>query len=56
MLKEFVEKKHYKFAESAKDWRDAIRMSCEVLEADGTVEEITKKTSSSVSRNTVRTL
>ena len=38
MLKEFVEKKHYKFAESAKDWRDAIRMSCEVLEADGTVE------------------
>ena len=38
MLKEFVEKNHYKFAESAKDWRDAIRMSCEVLEADGTVE------------------
>lgn len=38
MLKEFVEKKHYKFAQSAKDWRDAIRMSCEVLEADGTVE------------------
>ena len=39
MLKEFVEKKHCKFAQSAKDWRDAIRMSCEVLEADGTVEE-----------------
>lgn len=39
MLKEFVEKKHYKFAKSAKDWKDAIRMSCEVLEADGTVEE-----------------
>lgn len=38
MLKEFVEKKHYKFAESAKDWKDAIRMSCESLEADGTVE------------------
>lgn len=38
MLKEFVEKKHYKFAESAKDWKDAICMSCEVLEADGTVE------------------
>ena len=39
MLKEFVEKKHYKFADSASDWREAIRMSCEVLEADGTVEE-----------------
>lgn len=39
MLKEFVEKKHCKFAKSAKDWKDAIRMSCEVLEADGTVEE-----------------
>ena len=38
MLKEFVEKKHYKFAESAEDWKDAIRMSCESLEADGTVE------------------
>lgn len=38
MLKEFVEKRHCKFAESAKDWKDAIRMSCEVLEADGTVE------------------
>lgn len=39
MLKEFVEKNHCKFAQSAKDWKDAIRMSCEVLEADGTVEE-----------------
>lgn len=38
MLREFVESKHYKFAESAKDWKDAIRMSCESLEADGTVE------------------
>ncbi len=38
MLRDFVENKHYKFAESAKDWRDAIRMSCESLEADGTVE------------------
>ena len=38
MLKEFVESKHYKFAESAKDWKDAIRMSCESLEADGAVE------------------
>lgn len=38
MLKEFVESKHYKFAESASDWKEAIRMSCESLEADGTVE------------------
>ena len=39
MLREFVESKHYKFAEGAKDWKDAIRMSCEPLEADGTVED-----------------
>lgn len=38
MLREFVEKKHYKFAKEAGDWREAIRMSCESLEADGTVE------------------
>lgn len=38
MLREFVEKKHCKFAEEAKNWQDAIRMSCETLEADGTVE------------------
>ena len=38
MLRDFVENKHYKFAEEAKDWRDAIRMSCESLEADGTVD------------------
>lgn len=38
MLRTFVEQKHCKFAESAPDWRNAIRMSCEVLEADGTVE------------------
>lgn len=38
MLKEFVEKNHFKFAKEAKDWQDAIRMSCESLEADGTVE------------------
>lgn len=37
MLKEFVEKKHYKFAAGAADWRAAIRMSCECLEADQTV-------------------
>lgn len=39
MLKEFVEAKHYKFAEEANDWQEAIRMSCESLEADGTVEK-----------------
>jgi len=39
MLRDFVESKHYKFADEALDWRDAIRMSCESLEADGTVEE-----------------
>jgi len=38
MLRTFVEQKHYKFADSAPDWREAIRMSCESLEADGTVE------------------
>lgn len=38
MLKEFVESNHYKFADEASDWREAIRMSCESLEADGTVE------------------
>ena len=39
MLKEFVEKKHYKFADSAADWKEAIRMSCEPWEFDGTVED-----------------
>lgn len=39
LLKEIVEKKHTKFTKVAKDWREAIRMSCEPLEADGTVEE-----------------
>lgn len=38
MLREFVEKKHYKFAKEADDWEEAVRMSCESLEADNTVE------------------
>lgn len=38
MLKELIAKKHFKFSEGAPDWRSAIRMSCECLEADGTVE------------------
>lgn len=37
MLREFVKKNHYLFAEEAKSWQDAIRMSCKTLEADGTV-------------------
>ncbi len=43
MLKQFVDNKHYKFAKEAKDWREAIRMSCEVLELDGTVDESYKE-------------
>lgn len=39
MLREFVQKHHVKFVEEAEDWKDAVRLSCEVLEADGTVEE-----------------
>lgn len=38
MLREFVEKKHCKFVDKAENWQDAIRLSCETLEADGTVE------------------
>ena len=38
MLRDFVEQKHYKFAAEAPDWKEAIRMSCESLEADGTIE------------------
>jgi len=38
MLKEFVKSNHYKFAKEASDWEEAVRMSCECLEADGTVE------------------
>ena len=43
MLKEFVMKKHCKFAERATDWKEAVRMSCETLEADGTVDLIYKE-------------
>ncbi len=43
MLRDFVEKKHYKFAKGASDWEEAIRMSCESLEADGTVDESYKE-------------
>lgn len=40
LLKTIVEKKHYLFAERAKDWRDSIYLACKPLEADGTVDEI----------------
>lgn len=39
LLKTIVEKKHFLFAESAKDWRDSIYMGCKPLEADGTIDE-----------------
>ena len=38
LLRDIYDQKHYAFHESAKDWRDAIRLGCEPLEADGTVE------------------
>lgn len=38
LLKEIYEKNHYSFRKSAKDWRDAIRLSCKPLEEDGTVD------------------
>ena len=38
MLRTFVEKKHYKFAQEAADWKEAVRMSCQCLEEDGTIE------------------
>lgn len=43
MLRNFVVNKHYKFAKSADDWKDAIRKSCESIEADGTVDESYKE-------------
>lgn len=39
MLKEFVDKKHCLFIESAADWREALRIGCQPLVADGTVSE-----------------
>ena len=38
LLRTFVEKNHYLFADSASDWRESIRMSCKPLEADGTID------------------
>jgi PTS system ascorbate-specific IIA component len=39
MLKEIIEKGHYKFVDSVDDWKDSIRKSCEVLIKDNTVDE-----------------
>lgn len=39
MLREFVEKNHFKFEKEAKSWQDAIRMSCEPLLKDNTITE-----------------
>lgn len=39
MLREFVEKGHYKFETKANSWQEAIRLSCEPLLKDKTIEE-----------------
>lgn len=39
LLHDFVEKKHCIFVEEAADWRDAIRIGCKPLLADGTIDE-----------------
>ena len=37
LLKEIVDKKHYRFIQKAEDWKDSIKEACKPLEADGTV-------------------
>lgn len=39
MLRYFVDNKYYKFADSASDWKEAVRMSCESLEQAGVIED-----------------
>lgn len=39
MLKEFVEKKHCLFVDHVSDWREALRLGCGPLVADGTVDD-----------------
>ena len=39
LLHDFVEKKHCIFIEEAADWREAIRIGCQPLLADGTIDE-----------------
>jgi len=38
MLKEFVEKKHFNFVDKVGSWQEAIRVGCQPLEIDGTVD------------------
>ncbi|MGB4610863.1 MAG: PTS sugar transporter subunit IIA [Saccharofermentanales bacterium] len=38
LLKDIHDKGHFSFHESAADWREAIRMSCQPMEADGTTD------------------
>lgn len=40
MLREFVEKRHVRFAKSAPNWQEALRMSCEPFIEDGTVDPL----------------
>jgi len=37
LLETIIQKKHYIFADEVKDWKEAIKLSCKPLEADGTV-------------------
>lgn len=39
MLREFFEKKHYKFAKEASCWQEAVRISCEPLLKDNSITE-----------------
>lgn len=38
LIQEIYDRKHFAFYEEAKDWQDAIRLCCNPLEADGTVD------------------
>lgn len=39
MLSEIIKKNHYIFIDEAKDWKDAIKLSCEPLIEDKTIDE-----------------
>lgn len=40
MLKEFVDKGHYLFVDKVDTWQEAIRLSCQSLEQDNTVDKV----------------
>ena len=40
MFKEMVEKKHYTFQQGFSDWKEAVRVACQPLLADGTIDDI----------------